>query len=211
MVRWLIILLFVALAGMPQHSVAADDAHGAAHAEPGHGKMGEPEVLDTSRTDLAIYTVFVFGALLLVLWKFAWNPILEGLDKREALVNDRINRAEQLHEEAKQMMAEYEERLNKSQDEVRAIIEEARKDAETTKQGIISEAEAEVNTLRERMHRELETAKSQALKEITETGADLAVQLASRIVREELSREGHAKLIDEALEGFRSAATPSSN
>ena len=46
------------------------------------------------KSDLALWTAVVFLCLLAILWKFAWKPIAEGLDKRERNVADQIAQAE---------------------------------------------------------------------------------------------------------------------
>ena len=43
------------------------------------------------RVDLTFWTIVVFGVLLLVLRKFAWGPILEGLQKREQAIQNAID------------------------------------------------------------------------------------------------------------------------
>jgi F-type H+-transporting ATPase subunit b len=162
------------------------------------------------QTDLAIWTAVVFAVLLLVLWKFAWGPIVAGLEKREQRIAEHIAAAEKAHEDAKLMLAQYEKKLAASADEVRAIIEEARRDAEHTQQEILAKARADAQTERDRALREIETAKDQALKELGERTADLAVELAGKIVGARLNAGDHQRLIEEALTRFPSSK-PSPN
>lgn len=169
-----------------------------AHAHLGAAGMSEPGLINV-RTDLAVYTVIVFLILLAVLWKFAWKPIREGLDNREKHIQEQISAAEKANEDAKAMMADYEQKLLASQDEVRAIIEEARRDAEHTRQEMVAKVEEEVQTMRDRAQRDVETAKSQAIKELAQWSTDLAVSLTSKLVGTSLSKEDHAKLIDEQI------------
>ena len=67
-------------------------------------KAGRPEEF---QTDLAIWTFVVFVVLLAILWKFAWGPIVAGLEKREQGIAEHIAAAERAHEEAKLLLAEY--------------------------------------------------------------------------------------------------------
>ena len=60
------------------------------------------------------------------------------------------------------------------------------------------------------MLREVSTAKEAALKEISDSAADLAVNLAGQIVSRELNQQDHADLIQNAQAEFL-AAKPSSN
>jgi F-type H+-transporting ATPase subunit b len=147
---------------------------------------------------------------LLVLRKFAWGPISTGLERREQAIADNIATAENAAEEARKLTAHYEEKLAGAADEVRAIIEEARRDAEHTGQQIVEKAQAKASEEGQRMLREVELAKEGALKEIADRGADLAVDLAGKIVQRELSVEDHANLIQNAQANF-SELSPSDN
>ena len=112
------------------------------HGEAGHaGQADRPDPLAFD-PDLAIWTAIVFLVLLGVLGKFAWGPIVDGLEKREQTIADNIAAAERASEEAKAMLAEYEAKLAGAADEVRAMLEEARRDAEHTKQEILAEAKS---------------------------------------------------------------------
>ena len=77
-----------ALAAPPEADHAAG-AHGAeAHDDHGaHAANTNPLSFDP---DLALWTLGVFVLLLLILKKFAWGPIVAGLDKREHKIADDI-------------------------------------------------------------------------------------------------------------------------
>lgn len=183
-----------------------DAAHGDAHAA-GHGE-GHHEVNLSPLTiepDLAIYTFVVFIILFVVLAKFAWGPIAEGLDKREHGIADNIAAAQRSNEEAKSLLAQYEKRLAAAEDEVRTILDEARRDAEYTQQQIVAKAQAEAEATRDRAVRDINAASAVAMKELAEHGSQLAVQLAGKIVGAELNSAGHTRLIQDALAKFPAA------
>ncbi len=189
--------------GAAEHAASAHDGgHGDAHDEhaagEGHGTP-RPLVFDP---DLAIFTVIIFAILLAVLWKFAWGPISAALDLREKKIADNIAAAEQLNLNAQQMLAEYEAKLNAAREEVRGILDEARRDAEHTGQEIIAKARADAQAETQRGKHEIETATAQALNELAKTSANLAVDLAGRIVSTKLNAADHARLIEEALTAF---------
>jgi F-type H+-transporting ATPase subunit b len=155
--------------------------------------------------DLAICTLVVFGLLLAVLRKFAWGPISKALDDREHKIESDIAAAHRQNEEARELLKQYEARLAAAQDEVRAIIEEARRDAAVTQQEILAKAQADATAEMNRAKREVETARDQALQQLAETSANLAVDLAGKIVRAKLNASDHKTLIDEAVSRFKPA------
>lgn len=195
-------------------SAAGSDTHGSeshggdAHASEDHGggeHGGEVNPLEFS-PDLAVFTLVVFLILLAILGKFAWGPIATALDHREHRISDNIAQAERLQAEAKAQLVLYEQKLATAADEVRQLLEEARRDAEHTKEEILAQAKADAKAEHDRAMREVRNAKDAALKEIGETSANFAVEMAAKIVQKQLSPEDHARLVREAVASF-----PSSN
>lgn len=204
---------------------AAEDvpAHGDAHAAPaehaadahagepsdagGHGGGIDPLGF---KADLAIWTGVVFLVLMLILWRFAWGPLAAGLDKREQGIADQIDQAAKANQEAKDLLAQYEQQLADAKDEVRGIVEAGRNDAERIGQEIVEKAKQEAAAEQQRTLRQIDSATAGALKELAEKGAQLAVELAGKIVRAELKPDDHAGLIDRTLSDF-AAKQPGAN
>lgn len=208
--------LLVGRTGLAEEHGKAEP-HGSATAEGTHaahigmaGADANLEKPEEVRPDLATFTFVVFLCLLAILWKFAWGPIVEALAKREHTIEEHIASAQRSHDEAKLLLGEYERKLAGATDEVRAIIEEARRDAEHTKQDILNEAKAGADAERARAVREIETATDHALKTLAERSADLAVELAGKIVQTKLTTEEHARLIQDAVARFPQGS-PSQN
>jgi F-type H+-transporting ATPase subunit b len=86
---------------------------------------------------------------------------------------------------------------------VREILEEARRDAERTAEEIRARGLAEVQAERERLLRELDRARDQALQELWQESVRLAVLISQKALRRSLSEEDHRRLLDEALAELR--------
>lgn len=160
--------------------------------------------------DLAIFTFIVFLLLVAILLKFAWGPIAAALEQREKNIAGHIAAAETKHEQAKQLLADYEQKLAHAADQVRELLEEARRDAEHTKSEILAEAKAAAQAEHDRAMRDVRNATDAALKQLAETSANLAVDLAGRIVKQRISPEEQAGLIRETLAKLPNGA-PSAN
>ncbi len=91
------------------------------------------------RGDLTIWTAVVFLVVLAILYKSAWGPISEGLQKRESEIAGQIAEAQRKNEEARQLLADYEKKLAAAQDEVRGLIEQGRRDAEKVGQQLLGQ------------------------------------------------------------------------
>jgi F-type H+-transporting ATPase subunit b len=148
---------------------------------------------------LSIHTFIVFAILLYVLGKYAWPQIIAGLDKREQTIVDSHESAKLARDEAQKLLAEVQAQRAQTSQEVRSMIEEARKDAQKLKDTLKAEAAAEIQLERDRMKREINIAKDQALQEIYQKTINLAALVSSKAVRRELSAEDHSRLLDESI------------
>jgi F-type H+-transporting ATPase subunit b len=176
----------------------------AAHSDPGFsGNSADPMSIDP---DLALFTLLVFVILLIVLGKFAWKPIIEALEHREQGIANHIAEAERNHNEAKALLAQYEQKLALAANEVRELLDEARRDAEHTRQSILAEAKAGAEAERARALHEIESATDAALKTLAERSADLAIDLAGKVLQTKLTPADHQRLIQDAMGKFPTAS-----
>jgi F-type H+-transporting ATPase subunit b len=152
--------------------------------------------------DLAFFTLIVFVITLGVLWKFAWKPIVEGLDKREKSIADQIEQAKVDAEKAQQSLQEYEAKLAAAADEAKALLTEARQEAEHAKERLVAEAKEAAERERQRAIVDIQAAKDEAVRELAQRSVDSAISLAGQLVRKELDASSHAGLIEESLEKF---------
>jgi F-type H+-transporting ATPase subunit b len=188
----------------------AADGHHAGHGEHGHlPEIGHNPPAGTTQkdfespawfqTDLAVWSFVVFLGLLGLLTKFAWKPIMDGLDKREQGIADTIAATHAANDEAKRMLASYERRLAEASDEVRGMLEEARRDADATRQAIVAEARKAAEDEKARARHEIGLAKDEALAQIADRAGDLAVEVAGKFLREKLGRDEQSRLVRDSI------------
>ncbi len=225
---WLVLLLGVALTSRgvvaqeesttsKAEAESSAEAEGAeehaegAHHELSHGNATSSlESMTEVRTDLAIFTFAVFVCLFALLGALAWPKISTALEEREKRIEGAIADAAAKHEEAKRLLAEHEAKLAGAAAEVRALLEEARRDAEATKTEIVAEARAAAKAEVERSKRDIDQALDSATKHLAETSANLAVELAGKVIRETINPGKAQELVREALTKL-AASTPSRN
>jgi F-type H+-transporting ATPase subunit b len=189
----------------PVASAVASDEHGSGHApEIGHNAPAGVAQKDFEspawfQTDLAVWSFAVFLALLALLTKFAWKPIMQGLEKREDGIARQIAETKASNEEAKRMLASYERRLSEASEEVRGMLEEARRDADTTRQSIVAEARKAAEEELSRATREIQLAKDDALSQIAEKAGHLAVEVAGKFLRDKLGHDDQARLVRDSV------------
>jgi F-type H+-transporting ATPase subunit b len=161
-----------------------------------HGAKESPIDL---KLDLGLWSLLVFVGLLLVLRRFAWGPLMEGLDAREKHINGEIAEAERANAEAQRLLAEHGRKLAEVQNEVRVIIDEARRDAQNMQQQLLKQAQDEAQATRDRALRDIELAKDRALRDIFERAADVATEAAAQIVRRTLTPQDHRDLVAQVI------------
>jgi F-type H+-transporting ATPase subunit b len=171
----------------------------AAATEPAHGGGGEVSLF-AGDVGNAVWTLVTFLLVVFVLGRYAWRPLLAALQQREQFIRDSLAQAQHDREAAQSHLAQVEERLARAREEASAIVEEGRRDAEVLKTRLESEARAEGDRLIARARREIELARSEAVRDLYERSAGLATEIAGRILRREVSAADHERLIAEAIE-----------
>jgi F-type H+-transporting ATPase subunit b len=181
---------------------AAPQAHSA---EGSHGASVKPEdkVLDFS-IPLSIATAIVFVGLLVLLSKFAWVPLARALDERERFQEETLEKAEQARAESERILAEHRELMARANDQVRSLMDEARKNAEIAGNAIVTRAQSEAEGARHRAERDIAQARDQALVEIWSKTADLAVDVAGKVLSREIQPDEHRRLVTTALNDLSS-------
>jgi F-type H+-transporting ATPase subunit b len=206
------IIVLVALLGLLSPTVAfaaKDDAHASAAGGEAGGANGHAEGDNpfAGWLDLTIWTILVFLLLLFVLSKYAWKPMLEGLEKREHAIHSAVEDAQRARDEAQRLRDEVRQQRDRIEEERRAALEDARKTSTQVHEQMLAETRQEIQAERERVHREVEAARDQALQQITTHAADLAALMSSKVIRRQLSPEDHHRLLDEALGELRQAGS----
>lgn len=177
------------------------DAHGQSEAQAGLNPLD-------FKTDLAIYTVVVFVVLLAILWKLAWGPIVHGLEQRAQRIRNEIASAEKANAQAQQLLAEYQAKLAAAEGEVRELLERGRAQAEQLSRDLLERTRSETQAEKQRALREIEVARTGALKELAEHSATLAIELAAKILQARLDPASHAELIRRAMEQMPARSGP---
>ena len=155
----------------------------------------------TFTADLALWSAIVFVLFLIVLKKFAWLPMIEGLDKREEGIRKAISDAEEGRRKSHAMLAEYEQKLKAAEQTVAAMVAEAKRDAERTSQDLITNAQREVDAIKTRAKDDILQAKDTALAEVFTRMNAQVVRATEHVLGRALDDADQDRLVGEALAG----------
>ncbi len=93
--------------------------------------------------------------------------------------------------------------MGEAHEKVRQMFDEAHKAGQEAREQLVAEARKDIQSERERLHREIDAARDNALQQIMTKAADLATLVASKAIRRQMTPEDHRRLIDEAMNDLR--------
>lgn len=142
---------------------------------------------------LIFWMLVSFSIIFFLLKKFAWPVILTALDERERSISDALNAAQKAKEEIEGLKADNENLLQEARNQRDLILKEARE----AKDSIISEAKVkateESDRLRKMAREEIQNEKNAAISELKNHVADLSIQIAEKVIRQQLSGDDKQK------------------
>ena len=149
---------------------------------------------------LFFWQTIIFVALILLLKKFAWKPILSSLEERESGIKDALAAADNARKEMQNLQADNEQLVREAREERDAML----KDAREIKEKMISEAKDEAKgvatTLIENAQASIEQEKQAAIAEIKKNVADLSISIAESVIKRELaSKDDQLQLVEGIL------------
>ncbi|MCB0402873.1 MAG: F0F1 ATP synthase subunit B [Flavobacteriales bacterium] len=149
---------------------------------------------------LFFWQLFLFVGLILLLRKFAWKPILKAVEERESSIEDALEAAEAAKRQMAELKSNNEDLMNKARDERDAMLKEARE----MKDKIVAEAKTTASAQAEKIIAEaresIQHEKMAAITELKNQVAVLSIEIAEKILKEELSSADKQKtLIDNVV------------
>lgn len=143
--------------------------------------------LVTPDLGLIVWTTLVFCILFFLLAKFAWKPILNAVNEREKSIEEALNKAEEAKVEMAKLVSANDDLLKQARIERDEMLKEAR----VMKDKLISEAKNKANEDADRIiasaRESIQYEKMAAVTELKNQVAILSVEIAEKILKEELS------------------------
>jgi len=122
---------------------------------------------------LIIWTLVVFGILMVLLWRLAWPSILKSVEERERRIQKQLEDAERTNSEAQRLLKEREMLLAKAREEYEGLLARARKD--------------------------IETEKEKAIVALRREAVELSIAAAAKVIDANLDTEANRRLVTDYL------------
>jgi F-type H+-transporting ATPase subunit b len=146
---------------------------------------------------LVFWMLVSFLIVLFILGKFAWKPILKALKERETSIEEALRSADKAREAMENLKADNEKLLSEARAERELMLREAR----DTKDAIINEAKGkattEANRLLQMAREAINNEKQAAITELKNQVATLSIEIAEKILREQLKDSAKQKELAE--------------
>ena len=149
---------------------------------------------------LFVFQTLLFLLLLFLLKKYAWKPILSAVNEREEGIKNALDSAEKAKLEMQNLQADNQKLLNEARLEREAMLKEARELKNKMIDDAKAEAQTQANNMIAQAQAAIESEKKSAMAELKNHVATLSVDIAEKVVRQELSnKDKQLALVDSLL------------
>lgn len=153
----------------------------------------------TPELGLFFWTLLAFLIVFFILRKYAWGPILKGLNERERGIADSIAQADRVRKEMSQMQAQNEALLAQAREERQTMLREAKESGEKLVADARDRAKTEGDKMIAEARQQIEQQKMAALTDVKNQIGLLSVEVAEKILRQKLSTTDAQNAYNEVL------------
>ncbi len=157
------------------------------------------KLLNEFSVGLFFWQTVLFLALLFLLRKYAWKPILNAVNEREQKITESLELADKTKAEMKLLASQNEQLMQEARAERDAMI----KDAKATTTRMVEEAKGkakeEADKVLANAKAAIEAEKLAAMSELKTQMASFSLEIAEKIVRGDLSSDDKQKALADKL------------
>lgn len=153
----------------------------------------------TPAAGVVIWTTIAFLTVLFILRKFAWKPILKGLKDREESIDNALSAAERARNEMANLQADNERLLQEARVERDRILKEARDMRDAMVNDAKGKAQEEADRMVAAAREAIANEKNRAVAELKNQVANLSIEIAEKLVRQNLAGEAANQELAEKL------------
>jgi F-type H+-transporting ATPase subunit b len=148
---------------------------------------------------LVIWTLVVFGLLLLFLRRLAWPELLRAVRERERRLEEQIAQAQKDRVEAATLLEEHKRLLAGAKAEAQELIAKAKAVADKERAALLAKAREEYEELLARARKDIEEEREKAILALRREAVDLSIAAASKLLEAQLDNEANRRLVTDYL------------
>ncbi len=158
------------------------------------------KLLNEFSIGLFFWQALIFLCLVFLLKKFAWKPILDSVNNREEGIKDALESAENAKREMQNLQADNQKLLKEARAEREAMLKDARDIKNKMVEDAKEDARTEAGKLIAQAQASIQSEKKAAIAELKNQVANLSIEIAEKVVREELSnKDKQIQLVESML------------
>lgn len=158
-------------------------------------------LLNDFSVGLFIMQAVILVILILLMRKFAWKPILNALDERESGIEEALKSAENAKKDMENLQANNLKMLKEAREERDVMLKEAREIKNKMIEDAKTEAQEESAKLVAQAKVSIETEKKAAIADLKSQVATLSIDIAEKVMKDELSNKGKQEKLVASLLG----------
>ena len=144
--------------------------------------------------------IAAFVILLVILYIFAYKPVLKMLDERARKIKESIDEVQKVKDQASQTEEEFKKKMESASKEGQEVISKAMRTGEEARKRAQEEAKQEAQALVEKARVEIQRERSETIGELRQEFADLTIVAAEKVIGKSLDKETHRQIIDKVLD-----------
>lgn len=144
------------------------------------------KLLEEFSLGLFVWQTLLFVALLLLLKKFAWKPILDAVNERETSIKESLSAAEKARDDMEAVQADNKRILKEARSERDALLAEAKTASIKIVNQAKEDAKAEADKITAQAQETIQNEKKAAINELKSQVASLSVDIAAKVLQTEL-------------------------
>ncbi|MDO7541165.1 MAG: F0F1 ATP synthase subunit B [Flavobacteriales bacterium] len=144
------------------------------------------KLLEEFSLGLFVWQTLLFVALLLLLKKFAWKPILDAVNERETSIKESLSAAEKARDDMEAVQADNKRILKEARSERDALLVEAKTASIKIVNQAKEDAKAEADKITAQAQETIQNEKKAAINELKSQVASLSVDIAAKVLQTEL-------------------------
>lgn len=153
--------------------------------------------LITPDLGLVFWTGLTFIILMFILTKFIWKPIMAAVNKREDNIQEALDMAKKTKAEMEKLQTQNANLLKEARIERDEMIKEAKITSDAMIESAKSKSKVEADKIVENARVSIEAEKNAAVAELKNQVATIALEIAEKILRQELSTDEKQKQLAE--------------
>jgi F-type H+-transporting ATPase subunit b len=147
-----------------------------------------------------IIQIVNFGILFLLLYLFAYKPILRMLDQRANKIKESMDQSDLVKDQAAKAAEESKRMIEAGIKEGQELIARATHAGDELRQQSQMKAQEEAQTMISRAKGEIQQERDEAIGALRKEFADLTIQAAEKVIDKSLDKEAHREMIEKVLE-----------